>query len=88
MQHHCKVLTVATIHTGDWGYSNSLNACSQTFHYLNAGVHHKLTNYMTPQHADSSPYLQEPATGPYPEPTGSTLHPQPISLRSVLSPEM
>jgi hypothetical protein len=32
----------------------------------------------------SSPISQESATGPYPEPTGSTLHPQPISLRSIL----
>jgi hypothetical protein len=29
---------------------------------------------MAPEPAGSSPYSQEPATGPYPEPTGSTLH--------------
>jgi hypothetical protein len=49
-------------------------------------VHGKmiLTNYVTPEPAGSSPYLQQPATGPYPESTGSTLNPQPISLRSIL----
>jgi hypothetical protein len=29
---------------------------------------------MEPEPAGSSQYLQEPATGPYPEPTGSTQH--------------
>jgi hypothetical protein len=29
---------------------------------------------MAPEPAGSSPYLQEPTTGPYPEPTWSTLH--------------
>jgi hypothetical protein len=33
-----------------------------------------LTNTMAPELAGSSPYLQEPATGPYPEPIESTLH--------------
>jgi hypothetical protein len=30
---------------------------------------------VAPEPAGVSPYLQQPATGPYPEPTGSTLHP-------------
>jgi hypothetical protein len=34
----------------------------------------------------SSSHSQQPATGPYPEPTLSTLHTQPISLRSILIP--
>jgi hypothetical protein len=38
------------------------------------------TNSMPPEPEGSSPYSQEPATGPYPEPTGSNLH----SLRSIL----
>jgi hypothetical protein len=29
---------------------------------------------MVPELEGSSPYSQEPATGPYPEPTESTLH--------------
>jgi hypothetical protein len=29
---------------------------------------------VAPEPAGSSPYLQKPATGPYPEPTESTLH--------------
>jgi hypothetical protein len=29
---------------------------------------------MAPEPEDSSPYLQEPATGPYREPAGSTLY--------------
>jgi hypothetical protein len=32
-----------------------------------------LTNSVAPEPAGSSPHSQEPATGPYPEPTGSTL---------------
>jgi hypothetical protein len=40
---------------------------------------------VTSEHAGSSPYLQEPATGPYPEPTGSTSPPPPPGcLRSVM----
>jgi hypothetical protein len=34
----------------------------------------RLTNSVAPEPAGSSPYSQEPATGPYPEPNGSTLH--------------
>jgi hypothetical protein len=45
-----------------------------------------LTNSIVPEPAGSSPYLQQPATGPYPEPTGSTLHSQPVSVRSILVP--
>jgi hypothetical protein len=33
-----------------------------------------LTNSVTPEPEGSSPYSQEPATGPYPEPSGSNLH--------------
>jgi hypothetical protein len=35
-----------------------------------------LTNYVEPEPEGSSPYSQEPTTGPYPEPTEST-HPLP-----------
>jgi hypothetical protein len=45
-----------------------------------------LNNSVAPEPAGSSPYLQEPTTGPYPEPTVSTPHPQPISLISILIP--
>jgi hypothetical protein len=31
-----------------------------------------LTNSVAPETGGSSPYIQEPATGPYPEPTEST----------------
>jgi hypothetical protein len=55
-------------------------ACSGT-----ALINHT-SNSVTPESADLSPYLQEPATGPCPEPTGSTLPPQPISIRSILIP--
>jgi hypothetical protein len=55
-------------------------ACSGT-----ALVNHT-SNSVAPEPADLSPYLQEPATGPYPEPTGSTLPSQPISIRSILIP--
>jgi hypothetical protein len=44
-------------------------ACSGT-----ALVNHT-SNSVAPEPADLSPYLQEPATGPWPEPTGSTLPP-------------
>jgi hypothetical protein len=45
------------------------------------------TNSVAPEPEGSSPYSQEPATGPYPERTGSNLHsPQPIFLRSILIP--
>jgi hypothetical protein len=33
-----------------------------------------LTNSVAPEPEGSSPYSQEPATGPYPEPSESTLH--------------
>jgi hypothetical protein len=33
-----------------------------------------LTNSVLPEPAGSSPYSQQPATDPYPEPSGSTLH--------------
>jgi hypothetical protein len=36
--------------------------------------------------ADLSSYLQGTATGPYPEPNGSNLYPQPVSLKSILIP--
>jgi hypothetical protein len=32
------------------------------------------TNSVAPETEGSSPYSQEPATGPYPEPTKSNLH--------------
>jgi len=32
------------------------------------------TNSVAPEPEGSSPYSQEPATGPYPEPTGSNLY--------------
>jgi hypothetical protein len=47
---------------------------------------HLTTKSAAPEHESSSPCSQEPATGPYPGPTESTLHPQPVSLRSVLIP--
>jgi hypothetical protein len=37
---------------------------------------------VAPESACSSPYSQEPATGPYPEPTGSTPHPA-TSLHNI-----
>jgi hypothetical protein len=41
---------------------------------------------VAPEPAGLLPYSQEPATGSYLEPTGSTLHStKPISLRSILS---
>jgi hypothetical protein len=46
-----------------------------------------LTNSVAPEPECSSPYSQEPATGPYPEPTGCTLHlPQPIYPIYILIP--
>jgi hypothetical protein len=33
-----------------------------------------ITNSVAPEPEGSSPYSQQPATGPYPEPTGSNLH--------------
>jgi hypothetical protein len=46
--------------------------------------HLELTNSVAPEPEGSSPYLQQPVISPYPEPTGSTLHPQPVFLRSIL----
>jgi hypothetical protein len=40
---------------------------------------------MAPEPEGSSPYSQKLATCPYPEPTGSILHPQPISLIYILN---
>jgi hypothetical protein len=40
----------------------------------------RITNAMAPEPTPSSPYLQEPATSPYPEPIGST----PYSLSQSL----
>jgi hypothetical protein len=37
-------------------------------------MHFYVTNFVVPEHESSSLYSQEPATGSYPEPTGSTLH--------------
>jgi hypothetical protein len=61
--------------------------------------HHSLPHYgfslqcwgyvkyeVTPEPAGSSPYSQESATGPYPEATGSSLHSQPVFIRSILIP--
>jgi hypothetical protein len=39
---------------------------------------------MVPEPEDSSPHLQEPATGPYPEPTESAPHP-PANLPEIHS---
>jgi hypothetical protein len=39
-----------------------------------------LTNFVAPEPTGSSLYLQEPATGPYPEPVGSTSHPPSQSI--------
>jgi hypothetical protein len=36
-----------------------------------------ITNPVAPEPEGSSPYSQEPATGPYPDPTGSNLHSPP-----------
>jgi hypothetical protein len=38
------------------------------------------SNFLVSEPAGSSPYSQEPATGPYPEPTGSNPHPSSQSL--------
>jgi hypothetical protein len=46
----------------------------------------QLTNSVAPEPAGSSQYSQQPVTGHYPEPTGSTPHPPPISQRSILIP--
>jgi hypothetical protein len=45
-----------------------------------------MANSVAPEPAGSSPYSQQPTTGPYPEPTAPILHPQPIFLRSILIP--
>jgi hypothetical protein len=44
------------------------------------------TKSVAPEPSGSSPYSQQPATGLYPEPNGSTLHPQTVSLTSILIP--
>jgi hypothetical protein len=42
---------------------------------FNSVVYVKIvTNYVAPEPEGSSPYSQQPAIGPYPEPTGSNLH--------------
>jgi hypothetical protein len=44
----------------------------------------ELTNSVAPEPEGSSPWLQEPATGPYPKPTESTLPPpKPVSLTKI-----
>jgi hypothetical protein len=43
-----------------------------------------ITNSMAPEPEGSSPYSQEPATGPYPAPTGSNLH-SPSNLPKIHS---
>jgi hypothetical protein len=55
---------------------------------LQTSVTSQVTTNSVEQKPDgSSPHSQQPATGPYPEPTGSTLHSlQPISLRSIPIP--
>jgi hypothetical protein len=45
-----------------------------------------VTNALALETAGSLPYIKEPTTGPYPELTGSTLHPQPITLTSIVIP--
>jgi hypothetical protein len=54
--------------------------------YIDIEMYHiDVTNSVAPEPEGSSPYLQEPATGPYSEPNGSTLHPQPVFLRYALT---
>jgi hypothetical protein len=40
-----------------------------------------LTNSVAPEPEGSSPYSQEPATGPYSEPAASTLHVYSLIIR-------
>jgi hypothetical protein len=44
-----------------------------------------LTNSVAPESEGSSLYSQEPYTGPYPEPTKSTLHPPPANVPKIPS---
>jgi hypothetical protein len=61
----------------------------QTQECLDKAVQWRITNYLTnsvaPETEGSSPHSQQPASGPYPEPTESTLQ-QPVSPRSILIP--
>jgi hypothetical protein len=41
---------------------------------------------MAPEAEGSSPYSQQPATGPYPEPTGSTPPPPTTASHSFYGP--
>jgi hypothetical protein len=70
-------------------YKTSTSLCPHLWLQLKL-VLISITNSVAPESEGSSPYSQDPATGPYPEPTGSTLHPppQPISQRSILIPSI
>jgi hypothetical protein len=72
-------------HPGDFSQLRKLATESFSQHNASVGIIevsfrlfrsmlHKLTNSVAPEPEGSSPYPQGPATGPYPDPTGSNLH--------------
>jgi hypothetical protein len=80
----CKVPTGAdrrdtSLHCTDQLFAD--NSRSWLFLSCNKCV---VTNSVAPEPSGSSPHSQQPANGPYPEPTGSTLHPHTISITSIM----
>jgi hypothetical protein len=60
-------------------------------HFIRSACHYSIlllckTNFVAPEHEGPWPYLLDPATGLYSDPSQSTPPPQPISLRSILIP--
>jgi hypothetical protein len=51
-------------------------------------LYFKPTNSVSPEPEGSSPYSQEPATGPYAEPARPTLHPLPANLPKIHSDDI